>query len=154
MENTIKELYSGARKDNKALPEFDKLDSEFDISSIEDSIKLKSIRTKICEKVDFYAKLIEELLQPEANLIGMYECKVFREDEKEEIYNTLKSLMFMLRHAAEVELKSDDKEEMVFIVDTHKDWIALKPELLKIVSKIKSSWEKETELKDDLEYFG
>lgn len=150
----VKELYSEIRGKNKDLPSFEELDSEFEISTVEERFPLRNIRRKIAEKVEYYSKIIEELLQPDTNLIPMYECRVFREDEKEDIYDVLKKLMFILRSSSEVALKSDEKEDVKFISDAFKGWTNLKPDLSKIIAKIKSSWEKETELKEDLEYLG
>jgi hypothetical protein len=150
----IKEAYAELKKKHKELPDFNELDNEFEISSVEDPSILRGIRRKITEKVDFYAGMIKDLLQPESDMTNMYECRVFGEDEKEEIYNVLKRLMFFSRLSAEVALKADEKEDVKFLSNFFGGWIKIKPNLMKIVSKIKNSWEKETELKEDLGYFG
>jgi len=151
---SIKDLYSELRKKHKELPVFEDIDKEFEISVVEEPFLLSNIRRKAMEKVEFYAKIIGELLQPENDLVNMYECRDFDEDEKERIYDVLKKLMFFLRSSAETGLICDEKEEVKFICDFLKGWNDLKPDLLSIISKIKDSWEKETELKEDLGYFG
>ncbi|MBW2992589.1 hypothetical protein KY345_05210 [Candidatus Woesearchaeota archaeon] len=150
----IKTIYSELKKKHKDLPNFEDLDNEFEISAIEEPFTLRNIRRKIIEKVEYYAKIIEELLQPETNLINMYETRVFAENEKEDIYNILKKLMFFTRLSAETALKADEKEDVNFLANFLKEWTKLKPSLLNIISRIKDSWEKETELKEDLGYFG
>lgn len=154
MSDEIKEKYSELKKEFSNLPEYKELDNEFEISDIEGSFILRNIRRKIIEKVECYSKIIEELLQPENNLINMYETKVFADSEKEDIYNILKKLMFFTRLSAETALKAEEKEDVDFLVNFYKEWIELKPDLLRLVSRIKDSWEKETELKEDLGYFG
>jgi hypothetical protein len=155
MENqNIKEMYNKIGQKHKELPDFDKLDNEFEISALEEPFILRAIRRKITEKVDFYANLIKDLLQPESDMRNMYECRAFGDNEKEEVYNILKKLMFFSRLSAEAAIKSDEKEDIKFLNNFFDEWLKMKPNLLKIVSKMKDSWEKETELKEDLGYFG
>jgi hypothetical protein len=153
-DNNIKEEYGELKKRHKELPDFSELDNEFEVSCIDEPFMLKGIRKKITEKTEFYANMVKDLLQPESDLTNMYECRVFEESEKGEIYNTLKRLMFLLRLSAEIALKAEEKEDVKFIDWSFKEWVMIKPNLLRIVSKIKCSWEKETELKEDLGYFG
>lgn len=150
----IKEAYSELKKKYRDLPNFDDIDNEFEISAIEEPVLIKAIRRKITEKTDYYAGLVKDLLQPESDMTNMYECRAFGDDEKEDVYNILKKLMFLSRLAAEVALKADEKEDALFISSSFKEWIGIKPKLLRIISKIRSSWEKDTDLKEDLGYFG
>jgi len=150
----IKTAYSELKKKYKDLPSFEDLDNEFEISGVEDNFILRGIRRKCVEKVEFFAKIVEDLLQPDANLTNMYECRDFGDGEKENIYNLFKRLMFFSRSAAEVALKSDDKEDARFLSVFFNSWMDLKPDLMVIVSKITDSWERDTEFKEDLEYFG
>ena len=151
---SVESIYLDLRKKHKDLPIFDDLNNEFEIAAVEEPFILQNIRRKMIEKVDYYAKIVNELLQPDSELISMYECRIFKEDEKEGIYDVLKRLMFFSRFSAEVGLKADDEEEVGFICEFFKEWNELKPDLLKVISKIKSSWELDTELREDLEYFG
>ena len=123
----IKQSYAEWKKKHKELPGFDELDNEFEISNIEDSFILRGIRRRIVEKVEFYAKLVEDLLQPEANLTNMYECRDC--DDKEEIYFLFKKLMFFSRFSAEVSLKCDENEDVRFLCEFFKAWNSLKPDL-------------------------
>ena len=151
---SIKEAYSELKKKHRDLPNFDDIDSEFEISAIEEPVLIKAVRRKITEKIDYYSGLVKDLLQPESDIINMYECRAFGDDEKEDVYNILKKLMFLSRLAAEVALKADEKEDALFISSSFKEWIGIKPKLLRIISKIRGSWEKDTDLKEDLGYFG
>lgn len=153
-ENNIKKNYKELQKKHSNLPSFEDLDNEFEISLIEEPFTLRNIRRKAIEKVEYYTKIIEELLQPENTLINMYETKAFGDDKKEKIYFVLKKLMFFLRSSAETALKADENEDVNFLCSFFKDWIEIKSDLLEIILKIKGSWEKDTELKEDLEYFG
>ena len=151
---TVEGIYLELKKKHKDLPSFEDINNEFEIAAVEEPFVLQNIRRKMIEKVEYYAKMVNELLQPDSELISMYECKIFKEEEKEGVYDVLKRLMFFSRLSAEVGLKADEKEEVKFISEFFKGWNELKPSLLDVVSKIKSSWEMGTELKEDLEYFG
>ena len=150
----VESIYLEFKKKYKDLPSLEDINREFEIAAVEEPFVLQNIRRKMIEKVEYYAKIINELLQPDSELVSMYEGKIFREDEKEGIYDVLKRLMFFSRLSAEAGLKADEKEEVKFICEFFKEWNKLKPNLLAVISKIKSSWEMDTELKEDLEYFG
>ena len=151
---TVESIYLDFKKKYKDLPSFEDINIEFEIASVEEPFVLQNIRRQMIEKAEFYIKIINELLQPDSEITSMYECKFFQDDEKGGVYDVLKKLMFFSRFSAEVGLKADEKEEVKFISEFFKDWIKLKPSLLSIISKIKSSWDSDTELKDDLAYFG
>jgi len=137
------------------LPDFSLLDSEFEISSIEDDkFPLREIRKKITEKIDLFNKLLEEAIQPETNLVCMHECKAFSEEEKAEIYETFKKMMAFQRSSVLAYLANDEKSYAEFIKSFMKEWPSIKKDLSKFLQKLRDSWSEEKELKEDLEYMG
>jgi len=138
------------------LPKFKDIDLIFEISTIESTaFLLRDIIGKIADKIDYYAKFLEEFLQPDtSSLSTMHEIRFFSDSEKARIYALYKRLMKLDREAIEVYLIADEKNEAVFIGNTFNKWMEIKKELLEYVKKMKESWDKETTMEEDLGYLG
>lgn len=151
----IEEQYGGL-KEKYDLPSFQEINKEFEISTIENkSFLLREITNKIVERIDFFSGLFEDLLQPDPSLLrSMYEAKIFNDEERKTIYTLYKKLMVLNRQSVEVSLNREEKEDAFFIKKTFYEWKELKTSISKIVDKIKDSWKKETESKEELGYFG
>ena len=151
----IKEQY-GKLKEKYDLPGFKEVDKEFEISAIEnESFLLRGIINKIVERIDFFSGLFEDLLQPDPSLLkSMYEAKIFNDEERKTIYTLYKKLMVLNRQSVEVSLKREEKEDAVFIGNTFDEWKELKTSISKIVDKLKDSWKKEADSKEELGYLG
>jgi len=153
--NEIESQYTEIRKEYK-LPEFKEIDLEFEISDFEKTnFLLRSIIRRIAERLDFYATLLEEILQPDAsNLYAMHETRFLDDIEKEKMYNLYRKIMEYSRQSILVILERNEKDEAEFIANFVNEWKELKQRLLFFVRKMKSSWEKEESIKDDLRYLG
>ncbi|MBI3034987.1 hypothetical protein HYY71_01570 [Candidatus Woesearchaeota archaeon] len=151
----IEKQYSELRKKHK-LPEFRELDFELEISDFEEtSFLLRSIIRRICEKLDFYCTMLEEVLQPDtSNLYAMHETRAFDEQEKKQMYELYSKLMILNRRSIELSLGYNERDEADFIIDFAGKWASLKAELLNHVKKMKASWETETDTKEDVGYLG
>ena len=151
----IEEKYNELRKKYN-LPEFKELDFELEISDLEaTNFLLRIIVRKIAEKLDFYASLLEEILQPDtSNLYAMHETRYFDEIEKEKMYNLYRKLMDYSRQSVIVALEHNERSEGEFISNFLNEWKDLRQELMIYVKKMKSSWGPETYMKEDLRYLG
>jgi len=154
----IEKQYNELRK-NHALPEFIEIDSEFEISDLEDtSFLLRGIIRRIAEKLDFYSTMLEEILQPDtSNLYAMHETRFFDENEKKQMYELYTKLMNFNRRSIEVSLSSSSKDEIdeiEFINILFGEWKAIKQELLKYVKKMRASWKAEADIKEEIGYLG
>lgn len=150
----IKKSYESLRKKYK-LPEFKKMDSAFEISTIDNGKFLsRDIRRKILEKLENYSKSIEGILYPETTLNNLYESRFFTEKDKEWIFKLYKELMVLQKRALMVSTLDSEKEDIEFIKHVFNRLSSINSELKKIFEKLKTAWEKETDIKEDLEYFG
>ena len=150
----VKKLYESLRKKYK-LPGFDELDAEFEISAIEaESGLLREVRKQISEKVGNVSSLVEEVLQPDTNLVNLYESRVFDEDEKKRLFELYKRLMVVDRNLVELMIANDEKLDAEFIKSFAAEWKKTKPELLRFIRKLRESWEKETEEGESAGYMG
>jgi len=151
----IEEQY-GKLKKKYVLPDFNEVDKEFEIATIEnENFLLREITNKIVDRIDFFSRLFEELLQPDPSLLrNMYESKIFNDEERKTIYSLYKKLMVINRQSVEVSLNREEKEYAGFIKKTFDEWKELKTSISKIVDKIKDSWKKEADSKEELGYLG
>jgi hypothetical protein len=150
----VKEKYQELEKKHK-LPSFSELDRDFEVSSIEEEkFLLREIRRKIVEKIELYAKLLSEWLNPEATISNMHESKLFTEKERRELFQVYKRLMFFDRYSIETAAREDDEKSAEFINDVFKEWNDLKENISVFVKKAKESWTEEVDVKEELGYMG
>ncbi len=151
----IEEQYGKLTK-KYALPNFKEIDKEFEIAAIEnENFLLREITNKIVDRIDFFSRLFEDLLQPDPSLLrSMYESKIFNDEERKTIYTLYKKMMVINRQSVGVSLNREEKEDAVFIKKTFDEWKELKTSISKIVDKIKDSWKKEADSKEELGYLG
>ena len=70
------------------------------------------------------------------------------------MFEFYKKLMILSRHSVEISLMDNNKEEANFINDFINEWGKIKTEMLSYITKMKDSWKKETDIKEDLGYLG
>ncbi|MBI2141809.1 hypothetical protein HYU16_05310 [Candidatus Woesearchaeota archaeon] len=154
MAKGVKKKYDALRKKHK-LPGFEELDAEFEISDIEpDGSVLREVRKKIADKIGHVCGTVEQVLHPETNLADLYESRVLDEQEKKELFEMYKKLMAAERKCVELFISSDEKLDAAFIKSFSAEWKTLKPQLIKLVRKLKESWEKETDEGEAAGYMG
>lgn len=155
MPNETEKQYNELRKKHK-LPEFREINFELEISDLEETnFLLRAIIRRICEKLDFYCTMMEEVLQPDtSNLYAMHETSAFDEEEKKKMYDLYSKLMILNRKSIGLSLRYDEKDEADFINSFAGEWASLKAELLRYVKKMEDSWETETDTKEDVGYLG
>ena len=137
------------------LPKYEELDTEFQISSFEDcKFLLNEIREEILDKLRDSTDFLSEILHPDANMTNMHESGIFDASQKNEFFGVFRRLMFLRREAFEVCISSNEASTAEFIDAFFEEWKTLKPELLGIISAVKSSWKAESEQTENLGYFG
>jgi hypothetical protein len=154
MEENIKSKYLEKAKKQK-LPDFDILNNEFEITTAEHTeFILREVRRKITEKLDFYARLLEELLSAEPTINSLHECKFLLDDKKKVAYDVHRTLMLLIRGSAETSITNSDEENAAYIRNAMEQWQNIKPTLKEIVILMKDSWKEELSEKEELGYFG
>ncbi|RLE47047.1 hypothetical protein DRJ22_00185 [Candidatus Woesearchaeota archaeon] len=150
----VKEDYVKLKKKFPSLPEFDELDSEFDLCKIENSDHLlKKIVVRMSEVLEKIIDNLESVLQPDANsFIELYECKAFDEKELQDVVDVFRKLMFCFHSLQEAELDSSKRVETISSV--FDIWVSLKKKLVFVLSKQKECWEKPFEKDEIVGYLG
>ena len=154
MSKETEKQYSVLKKKYK-LPDFKEMEAELQLSDSEETnFLLKLIVRRIAEKLDFFAKMIEEILQPDSSLYAMHEIRHFDENEKHRLYKLYKELMELSRNSIEVSLLNKEAAEVEFVLKFFIEWKNLKIELLAYAKKLKEAWQNELDIKDDVGYLG
>ncbi len=152
---SFKEKYNKL-KQKYSLPEYSELNINFDIEDIDENSELilNKIRVKIREKVEFYANLIESMIQPEANLTNMYQLKHIDDNTKENAYLLFKKLTSIIQYSNLVSVNNTEEDNAKFIIKSYEQFTKLKPEIEKHMRMLSNIWKKETNIKNDMSYFG
>lgn len=137
------------------LPELDILKANFDVDGIdeEDNV-LKEILKKILVKVDSYASLFENLLQPDSSIVYMHEASNLDSDNKILIKKLYMKLMHMERGLQLNTVDFEEQKASLAIAQATNDWLGLKEDLKLILGKLKDSWTKNSETTKQEGYFG
>ncbi|MBI2108294.1 hypothetical protein HYT54_04150 [Candidatus Woesearchaeota archaeon] len=151
----IKKQYQELAKKHK-LPDFDKLDMEFEVSTIEETrFLLRAIISRMGEKIEFYVSTLGDILHPDSsNMHAIQEYRFFDESERARMFEVYRKLMSSSRQSVEVSLNCDEKEEAEFISVFYGQWAGMKPELAGFFRKMSDSWRTDSESKDDIGYMG
>jgi hypothetical protein len=154
-DSMIKETYEKLKKKFN-LPDYEEVNNELEISSVEsEDFLLRQIRKKISERIETITTELGSILQPSAeSLTDMHECRFFDDKEKKKMIETYKKLMIISRTGLEAEIGCDDRKDADMINNFFKEWKSLKKDVLAFMKKMKTCWEKETEIEEKLEYFG
>ena len=91
----IKSAYELCRKEYPILPDFDRMDKEFELSLIEsDKFVLRAIKRKIAEKFEIVLHVFEHVLSPDtSSFTEIHECKALTNGEKKQVIEVIRKLM-------------------------------------------------------------
>ena len=154
MEQKIKKKYDEL-KEKYALPDFDELNNEFELSAIEyEDFLLRQIRKKIADKINAMCEFLEDLLSPDTTMANLYEYKAFDDDERKKIFEFYKRLKVLEKISLELSLNHDEEKDAKFIKDVFSSWNKTRSEITTFIKKIKSFWENESTTEYKARYFG
>jgi hypothetical protein len=137
------------------LPDFDTLNEEFDLYTIEHTdFLLKNIAKQMTEKLDGYAKFLEELSHPETNIAIMRMASALEPEDKKTLTRISRRLQYWMMSAVQVDLAYDEKTAAKYVADLDTEWRTLKIDLLRIMLKLRDSWKVEKKEWNDTGYLG
>jgi hypothetical protein len=149
----VKEYCKGLKKEG--LPSFEEMDSEFDISEIEQGNFARKISEKIAEKIKRFRELLEEYMHADGSSVAaLNEIREMDDSDKDRISSSYKELILIDRNFMQVDLENNEEGFLQFIVNTIKAWNEVKPKLIEIIGKAKDSWKNVSKIKEDLKYLG
>ncbi len=151
-----KEAYEKLKKEFGILPDYDKINKEFEISTIEKTdFLLREIKRKIAQRIEPVMDLLERTINPDPNSFSdLCECRCFTNGEKRQIIDVFRHLMEQYRSLLETDLIGEDKLDAETIRKIYDIWLQEKKQVLPFLKKIRECWQKHVEPKELLEYLG
>ena len=153
----VKKEYELLKK-KYALPNFDVLDKEFEISAIEidGGFLLREIKSKIKDKLMHSCDILTKMIQPETTaLADLYEYRCFDEAAKRKIFDIFSHVMYLIRRIHETELILEATDDAKVIKEIAETWPKLRKQMIPFVKELEVCWEKTPESDKELkEYLG
>lgn len=150
----IQKTYDALKKKH-ALPSFNDINNEFEISSTENKdFLLREIRRKMDERIEFFVKILNSILQPDTNISELHECRDFSDSDKRDIFSLYKEIIVMHDSAVIAGIICDESQDAKFISETFKSWPAIKKKMVEIVKRMKDSWKTDVNISEELGYLG
>ncbi len=118
----------------------------------EDASHVKIVLEKMQERLEYYIKILIQILQPE-EFHSLHECTVFDDSEKTKIFDMYKNMMILHREIIKSEIRNEDKDMVATINYAHSELKKFKPEMIRIIHKMQESW-KRTGTNGRVRYFG
>jgi len=155
----VKSKKTASPKDKKAnlvaskIKNFDVLKKEYELS--DEDLTINSILRKLAETLEFYLKILQQILQPE-EFHALYEANAFDDTQKSDIMELYKRLMIVQREILKAELLNDEKNSISTIQSTHLEITTAKPLMVEILQKMQDSWKTDlnAKKKESARYFG
>ncbi len=144
------------KKKFSELPDFSVLDFEFEISRIEkSSFPLRDISGNIQDRLNDVLQLLADILQPDTgSFVQFHECTVFSDVEKRNILDLYKRIMLLYKDLLLCDISLSDDLLVKTVAKIAKDWPLLRKEIIPIIEKTKSCWEKSDKSRQILNYLG
>lgn len=140
----MKEEYEKIRKKH-GLPDFDALDKEFEISTIEpDGFLLREIKRKMRDRLNYATDVLNKMIQPETSALSdLYEYRCFDDSDKQRIFELFSRVMYLSRKIVESEFLIDEKKDAEVVKEIAEKWPGLRKDILPFVRSLEACW-KET----------
>lgn len=152
----IKEAYEALKKKHPVLPDFDYLNREFEIESIEkEFFLLRNIRRVIADKLELLMDSLAHVLQPEnISICEVYEFRCLDAEKKTKLFNLFKQLRFNYLKLVKLDIILDDAKDAEAIKAALKFWKDFRPKMIPYFSEVEQCWAKEYDEKEILGYLG
>lgn len=119
----------------------------------EESI-IKEIISKLRDKIEKYISFLEDIIQPDSSMISLQESNVFSENEREEIFNLLKNIIFLQRKYLLINIDGNLNDKANYFNELFSNWKQIKNSLKPIIKKSLSVWKENSDDEVKQNYFG
>ena len=150
----MKKRYEILQKKYK-LPEFDNINSRFDIGKIEiySGNLLRDIRSVMMERVLHYVRLLELMLNPaQATPVFMVLLREINNSDKEVMNRVFNSFVSLELKSFKLDIGSDEEKEAKHIKEIFETWDKTSDDLIKLIDVMERNW-KTGQKKKDKDYF-
>jgi hypothetical protein len=136
-----------------SIKDFEAIKKDYDIT--EELLNSNAILHKMSEILEFYLKLIQQILQPE-EFHALYEGNAFDDNYKAKLFDLYKRIIIAHRELLKAVIMNDDKNSASAIQFVHEEIKGVKPQMLDIVNKMQQSWKADSKKdgRGPKQYFG
>jgi Ser/Thr protein kinase RdoA (MazF antagonist) len=150
----LKEAYNKL-KEKQNLPSFEAIHKDFEIENIEsDEDILREIIKEMHSTIDFYSRILENLIQPDSKLCDMREAGNLTKEDQATITELYRLCMLLNRSLLLVDLDYEENDAAKTITDTHRDWQDVKKQLKIILTKMRDTWMEQSKKETYGGYYG
>ena len=139
------------------LPEFNKLNQDFQIEKIAESetdFLIREVRKFVAEKLSNYLRFVEMILQPTNVPMSVFSIiKTLGTEDKDKLTEIYKKLVKFEVDLIEADVDFSEEKEAKFIRSAYIDWQDIKKNILGVVGVIKNNLDNKFE-KNGRKYFG
>ncbi len=140
-----------------SLPSFDKLNQEFSIEVLTEArtdFLVRCVRKIIAEKIVFFSKFIEVLLNPSegGSLFIFSIAKTLKQEDRKVLADIFERISKFELESLKRDLDYSEKEEAALVKKMHSFWEESKKPLLEVMEIIDSNWENKSG-KSEKSYF-
>ena len=144
----LKEKYESL-KEKHSLPEFDKLNEDFQIEKVsehESDYLIREVRKFVAEKAMNYLRFIEGVLNPVNGSMFVFSfIKTLTSDEKSILSDIYKKLAKREVQLIELDLVYSEESEAKYISEIFEEWQEIKRDFSKVLKKVQENWDVKTE---------
>jgi hypothetical protein len=137
-------------KKKYSLPDFDKIEEEFEIIESIASARykppyvLRFIRRSIVNLFWKWIDYMHSMIYPNPqSAILLKEAEFYTDEEKKKIHDVINILVILARQSTMLELYKSEQKAAEFIKDTYNKWMDIKPTIEPLVTKSIKSWQEE-----------
>jgi len=138
---TAKVLKKTENNNLSKIKDFEIIKKDYDIT--EENLNSNAILHKMSEILEFYLKLIQQILQPE-EFHALYESNAFDDAYKMKLFDLYKRIIIAHRELLKAVILNDDKNSASTIQFVHEEIKDVKPQMLDIINKMQQSWKNES----------
>ncbi|MFH1211103.1 MAG: hypothetical protein V1645_04285 [archaeon] len=159
MSDRFEKAYNKLREKYKQLPDFKKIDSDFEFSSIKDEdinerFLSRIIKRRIYDRIHYFNGGLLGVISPQApSIIIAHENKFLTNKDREEAMSVVRVLMHVEREYLISETKPDEKRDVNLIMASINVWNGSQPVVERILTIMRDSWGKKEDFKIE-DYFG
>lgn len=152
----VQKKYEKLKAEHGMLPEWDSINNEFELSSIEHTdFLLRRIKRKIAEKIEGTLDILEHTISPDpGSFSDVYESRYITAGDRAKALDSFRILMELYRSIQESELAQNEEEDVKLIRKAFDTWKDSKKSVHAAVKLLKQCWQKKIEAKEVLEYLG
>ncbi|MBD3303631.1 hypothetical protein GF343_00650 [Candidatus Woesearchaeota archaeon] len=138
----VEKVYAKLKKEFD-LPDFDFLNKEFEIATIEpDGFLLREIKRKIKDRLNYASDILNKIIQPEtAALSDLYEYRCFDDEDKQKIFELFSRILYLSRKIVESEFLLDEKKDAEIIKEVAEKWPDIRKEMIPFVKSLEACWQ-------------